>query len=110
MVPAEGHIEGEETLPQTAAREVAEETGIEGRVLIELGRSTIGSRWGPPDPQVRPPLPARAIGGDLTIENDPDQEAIDVAWLPLREAHRHLTFPNERRIARVAWQRLAGDT
>ena len=32
-----GHIEGEETLPQTAAREVAEETGIEGRVLIELG-------------------------------------------------------------------------
>ena len=50
-----------------------------------------------------------AVGGHLTIENDPDQEAIDVAWLPLRDAHRHLTFPNERRIARVAWQRLAGD-
>jgi 8-oxo-dGTP pyrophosphatase MutT (NUDIX family) len=32
-----GHIEGDETLPQTAAREVAEETGIEGKVLIELG-------------------------------------------------------------------------
>ena len=32
-----GHIEGEETLPQTAAREVAEETGIIGKVLIELG-------------------------------------------------------------------------
>ena len=44
-----------------------------------------------------------------TIENDPDHEAIDVAWLPLQEAHRHLTFPNERRIARLAWQRLSGD-
>ena len=50
-----------------------------------------------------------ATGGELTIENDPDHEAIDVAWLPLDEAHRHLTFPNERRIAREAWLRLSGD-
>ena len=32
-----GHIEPGETLPETAAREVAEETGITGRVLTELG-------------------------------------------------------------------------
>ncbi|GMA21602.1 hypothetical protein GCM10025862_36230 [Arsenicicoccus piscis] len=32
-----GHIEGTETLEQTAVREVAEETGIEGRVLTRLG-------------------------------------------------------------------------
>jgi hypothetical protein len=50
-----------------------------------------------------------ATGGHLTIDNDPDHEAIDVAWLPLREAHEHLTFPNERRIARQAWARLSGD-
>ena len=31
------------------------------------------------------------------------------AWLPLAEAHRHLTFPNERRIAQLAWERLAGE-
>ena len=106
-----GHIEGEETLPQTAAREVAEETGIEGRVLIELG--TIDYWFAVGDRRIHKYVHhylLEAIGGDLTIENDPDQEAIDVAWLPLREAHRHLTFPNERRIARVAWQRLAGDT
>ena len=54
-------------------------------------------------------LHKRFPGGHLTIENDPDHEAIDVAWLPLRDAHRHLTFPNERRIARLAWQRLSGD-
>lgn len=105
-----GHIEGEETLPQTAAREVAEETGIVGRVLIELGIIdywfAVGERR--IHKYVHHYL-LEAVGGELTIENDPDQEAIDVAWFPLREAHRHLTFPNERRIARVAWQRLAGD-
>ncbi len=32
-----GHMENGETLEEAAAREVAEETGIEGRVLTELG-------------------------------------------------------------------------
>ena len=51
-----------------------------------------------------------ATGGELTIEDDPDREAIDVAWSPARGAPQHLTFPNERRIARAAWERLAGTT
>ena len=104
-----GHIEGEETLSETAAREVAEETGIEARVLIKLG--TIDYWFATGDRRVHKFVHhylLEAIGGFLTIENDPDQEAVDVAWLPLKDAHRHLTFPNERRIAREAWQRLAG--
>lgn len=104
-----GHIEGEETLSETAAREVAEETGIEARVLVKLG--TIDYWFATGDRRVHKFVHhylLEATGGFLTIENDPDQEAVDVAWLPLREAHRHLTFPNERRIAREAWQRLAG--
>ena len=43
-----------------------------------------------------------ALGGTLTIEGDPDQEAIDVAWVPLQQLGERLTFPNERRIAREA--------
>ena len=105
-----GHIEGAETLPQTAAREVAEETGIEGKVLIELG--TIDYWFAVDDRRIHKYVHhylLEAVGGNLTIENDPDHEAIDVAWFLLRDAHRHLTFPNERRIARLAWQRLAGE-
>ncbi|KRE56067.1 NUDIX hydrolase [Phycicoccus sp. Soil748] len=105
-----GHREGSETLPETAAREVAEETGIEGRVLTELG--TIDYWFATHDHRVHKFVHhylLEATGGRLTIDNDPDHEAIDVAWLPLREAHEHLTFPNERRIARQAWHRLAGD-
>ncbi len=105
-----GHTEGQETLPETAAREVAEETGIEGRVLVELG--TIDYWFAVGERRVHKVVHhylLEAVGGELTIDKDPDHEAIDAAWLPLEEAHRHLTFPNERRIARVAWQRLAGD-
>ncbi|MEI2774973.1 MAG: NUDIX hydrolase [Tetrasphaera sp.] len=104
-----GHIERGETLSETAAREVAEETGIEARVLIKLG--TIDYWFATGDRRVHKFVHhylLEATGGFLTIENDPDQEAVDVAWLPLENAHRHLTFPNERRIAREAWQRLAG--
>ena len=104
-----GHIEPGETLTQTAEREVAEETGITGRVLAELG--TIDYWFATSDRRVHKFVHhylLEALGGELTIENDPDQEAIDVAWFPLREVHQHLTFPNERRIAQVAWERLAG--
>ena len=105
-----GHMEGAETLPETAAREVEEETGITGRVLVELG--TIDYWFVTGTKRVHKYVHhylLEAVGGFLTIEKDPDQEAIDVAWLPLRTAHQHLTFPNERRIARQAWARLAGE-
>ena len=49
-----------------------------------------------------------AVGGRLTVEEDPDHEAVDVQWFDLDTAHRTLTFPNERRIAQMAWRRLCG--
>ena len=104
-----GHIEPGETLTQTAEREVAEETGIIGRVLAELG--TIDYWFATSDRRVHKFVHhylLEALGGELTIDNDPDREAIDVAWFPLQEVHNHLTFPNERRIAQAAWERLAG--
>ena len=48
-----------------------------------------------------------ATGGVLSVEGDPDHEAVEVAWVPLDELASSLAFPNERRIARVASARLA---
>jgi 8-oxo-dGTP pyrophosphatase MutT (NUDIX family) len=105
-----GHVEPGETLVETAVREVAEETGIDARVLIELG--TIDYWFATATKRVHKFVHhylLEAIGGELTVENDPDREAIDAAWTRLDEVHRRLTFPNERRIAQAAWRRLAGD-
>lgn len=104
-----GHREGDETLAETAAREVEEETGIQGRVLTVLG--TIDYWFSTHDKRVHKVVHhylLEATGGRLTVENDPDHEAIDVAWFRLDVVQDRLTFPNERRIAQLAWERLAG--
>ncbi len=104
-----GHVEPGETLRQTAEREVAEETGIRGRVLVTLG--TVEYWFSTPQHRIHKMVYhylLEATGGRLTVEDDPDQEAIDAAWYPLDEVHEQLTFPNERRIAQAAWQCLAG--
>src|SRR5690606_13412275 len=47
---------------------------------------------------------------ELTIENDPDQEAEDVAWVPLDEVASRLAYPNERRVVATARDGLIGRT
>lgn len=103
-----GHLEGDETLEQAAVREVAEETGITGRVLARLG--TIDYWFSVPDKRIHKVVHhylLERVSGRLSIEGDPDAEAIDVAWVPVDELDERLTFPNERRIAGQAAQRLA---
>jgi 8-oxo-dGTP pyrophosphatase MutT (NUDIX family) len=103
-----GHLESGETAEQAAVREIAEETGIMGRVLGPLG--TIDYWFSAEGRRVHKLVHHYllvAIGGDLTVDGDPDQEAIDVAWVALPDLGALLAFPNERRIAREASSRLA---
>jgi 8-oxo-dGTP pyrophosphatase MutT (NUDIX family) len=102
-----GHLEGEETPEQAAVREIEEETGIRGRIVDDLG--TIDYWFSADGKRVHKHVHhylLLATGGALTVEGDPDQEAIDVAWVPLVELDERLAFPNERRIARTASLRL----
>ena len=98
-----GHLEGEETAAQAALREVAEETGIQGSVLAPLGSvdywfSAAGYRVH----KVVHHFLLRATGGELTVENDPDHEAVAAAWIPFAELPHRLSFHNERRIVMSA--------
>lgn len=106
-----GHLEDGETAEQAAVREIEEETGIRGRVVEALGSIdywfSVGGRR---IHKVVHHYLLEATGGRLTIEGDPDAEAVDVAWVPMSELDERLSFPNERRIADQASQRLAGST
>ncbi|GAA1997963.1 NUDIX hydrolase [Brevibacterium samyangense] len=98
-----GHLEGAETAAQAARREVAEETGVHGDVLAPLGSvdywfSVSGHRVH----KVVHHFLLRATGGTITVDNDPDQEAVDAAWVPFDELSTRLSFANERRIVAAA--------
>ncbi len=102
-----GHPENTETNEQAAVREIEEETGIRGDIRTALG--SIDYWFTVSGHRVHKTVHHYlliATGGDLTIENDPDHEAVDVAWVPLAELGRKLSFPNERRIADIAREML----
>lgn len=105
-----GHPEGTETYREAAVREVEEETGIAGSILTDLG--SIDYWFTVPGHRVHKTVHhylLEAVGGELTIEKDPDHEAVDVAWVNLNDLHRVLSFPNERRIVAMA-QRVIQDS
>ena len=105
-----GHLEGAETAEEAAVREIAEETGISGRVLRHL--ATIDYWFAGDDHRVHKVVHhflLEATGGDLTTENDPDHEAEEVEWVSLDDVARRLAYPNERRIVAAAREILVGD-
>jgi 8-oxo-dGTP pyrophosphatase MutT (NUDIX family) len=104
-----GHLEGEETAEEAAVREIAEETGIHGFVIRHL--ATIDYWFAGTDRRVHKVVHhylLQATGGELTIENDPDREAEDVAWVALDEVAGRLAYPNERRVVATARDVLTG--
>src|SRR5699024_3286584 len=82
---------------------IEEETGITGQVLLHL--ATIDYWFAGHDRRVHKVVHhylLEALGGELTIENDPDHEAEDVAWDSLGEVARQLDYPNARRVVGTA--------
>jgi hypothetical protein len=47
------------------------------------------------------------VGGELSIENDPDHEAVDVQWFAIDQLEKQLTHENEKKLARkvIEWAR-----
>lgn len=105
-----GHIEQGETAEQAAVREVAEETGISGEILGELG--TIDFWFIAPDAEGRARrihktvqhYLMRAVSGELS---DADVEVTEVAWVPLPQISAQLAYPDERGLIDTAGRLLA---
>jgi len=95
-----GHVEAGETEQDTAVREVAEETGIRGRVIGKLG---IIDFWFVAEGR----RVHKTVHHFLLVADDPlhgldlsdeDVEVSEVAWVPLAEVAARLAYADERRL------------
>ena len=101
-----GHPEGDETLVQAAEREIFEETGIQGEVIELLG--SIDYEFYTPDKHIAKTVHhylLRQTSGELTVDGDPNHEAVETRWFDISELHNVLSHENERKMARgvVEW-------
>ena len=95
-----GHVEPGESESETAVREVAEETGISGRVVGKLG--TIDFWFIAEGRRVH-----KTVHHYLLLASDPerglelsdaDVEVSEVAWVPVAELAARLAYADERRL------------
>ena len=107
-----GKQEQGETLEATAAREVAEETGLVGLVQAPLDTIDI---WFSVNDGGRPMRRHKLVHFYLLeyrsgSTDDHDNEVDDTRWFAAEDAVSRLTFPSERRVATRALEILnAGD-
>jgi len=97
-----GGVESGETLPQTALREVIEETGIEGEVDRELGSIDYSFYSREAGSRVHKTVHyylMHATSGDTARH---DHEVSEARWVDLTEALELMTYPNEREMVRRA--------
>ena len=103
-----GHLEGSETIEQAALREVEEETGLKTEIIESLG--SIHYEFTTPTSIIAKTVHhflMKQTGGELTIENDPDKEAVDIRWVNIDLLHAELTHENERRLALIVQEWVA---
>jgi 8-oxo-dGTP pyrophosphatase MutT (NUDIX family) len=101
-----GHIEPGESGAETAAREVREETGVEGKLLEKLGDIRY---WYMRDgARVLKVVSFFLLSYRSGSVRDYQREEVDGAeWVPLDEAPQRLAYTGERKMARAALSRLA---
>jgi len=89
-----------ETVEEKALREVGEETGIQARIVGDLGsiQYSFGRRGVRYEKEVRHFL-MEATGGDVSLH---DAEYDEARWFGLTEAMRRLTYANETEVVRRA--------
>lgn len=96
-----GHLEPGETPEETALRELAEETGVKGRIITELG-------W------LQFSFAGRQISTIYYLmafqDQVPPQENRVCLWLPYEEARQLLTFPATKELLAKAHAYLKEQT
>jgi len=104
-----GIVDAGEKPPETALREVREETGVDGRLLEKLGDVRYVYTWdGDRVFKVVSFFLIRYSRGRLgDIAPEMRREVDEANWLSLADAPRLLAYGGERQMAARAWEILA---
>lgn len=99
-----GHVEPGEHQWTTAEREVWEETGISGEAFETLG---VIDYWFVSDGvRIHKTVHHNLLRFVDGILNDEDPEVTEVTWVPMSELIEHLAYADERKLARIAYDRM----
>ncbi len=102
-----GHLESAETKEQAAIREVFEETGLVVSITKYLGE--VRYQFNQPGKSVTKTVHVflmKQLSGELSMENDPNHEASELAWVKISDLIARLSHVNEKRIAKVALEQI----
>jgi 8-oxo-dGTP pyrophosphatase MutT (NUDIX family) len=103
-----GAQEEDETVTQTALREVREETGLEAELIGPLDTIDYWFVWAPEKTRYHKFVHyflMRAVGGDFA---EHDHEMEEAAWFEPAQARRRMSFANERKLLDLIPAVLAG--
>ncbi len=99
-----GHVEPGEDQWDTSRREVWEETGIYGEPFEELG---VIDYWFVSDGvRIHKTVHHNLLRYVDGVLNNDDPEVTEVAWVPISELIEHLAYADERKLARIAIDRM----
>src|SRR6266542_6475051 len=101
-----GHLNPGETVEAAAVREVAEETGITGRVCADLG--TIDYWFVAERRRVHKTVHHFLLVAEGGRLSDADPEVNEVAWVPVADLENILAYSGDRSVAAKAPALLAG--
>lgn len=101
-----GTPDGDETIEQTALREVTEETGLDVRIVTSVGPiEYFFMQRGVRIHKTVHYFLMEATGGDTSAH---DHEFEEVRWVPIEEARTLMSFATERQIVEQALPLAAG--
>ncbi len=97
-----GLVDGKEKVRRAALREVREETGLDARILGEIGESHYWYNIKNENQKCRKTVRFFLMEYIMGGVSDHDEEVDDAAWFALETAHERLTYKGDRAIMEKA--------